>query len=281
MTAAFALSAPIPTALVRQPRAIGAARLVAKAREGRSVIGGLRQSGSLKLLFPRTPSAALTGVLLNTAGGITGGDRFEIAAEAGAGTHLTLTTQAAERAYRAQPGETGRLTTRLRLAPGARLDWLPQETILFDHAALDRRLSVDMASDSRLLLVEPLVFGRAAMGESLRAGHFRDRIEIRRDGRPVFADRSALEGDIAAMLARPAIGGGAGAMATVILASPDAGTALPRLRATLPETAGASLVRDGLLFARLLADDGFALRAHLLPMLAALDLPHLPRPWMI
>ncbi|TNF59797.1 MAG: hypothetical protein EP307_09645, partial [Rhodobacteraceae bacterium] len=134
---------PIAVPVTGQPRAAGEVRLSSKRLGARSVIDGLRQAGSLKALFPRTGEDALTGVLLNTAGGITGGDRFDAGLQAGAGTALTVTTQAAERAYRAQPGTTGRVTNRLAAGPGARLDWLPQETILFDGAALTRRTGIE------------------------------------------------------------------------------------------------------------------------------------------
>ena len=116
-----------------QPRARGEAQVTAKARDGASVIASLRQAGSSKLVFPRG-GAGLQAVLVNTAGGITGGDRFALSATAGPGTQLTLTTQAAERAYGAQPDETGRVTNRLRVSEGAQLNWLPQETILFENS---------------------------------------------------------------------------------------------------------------------------------------------------
>lgn len=277
MTASLAL----PLAHARQPRAVGQVQVSSKARAGASVIDDLRQQGSMKALFPRPRGQALDAVLLNTGGGITGGDRFDIAATAGPDTHLVVTTQAAERAYRAQPDEVGRLRTRLTVHPGARLDWLPQETILFDAAALDRRLTADLHGDARLLLVEPVVFGRRAMGEILRQGRFTDRIDIRRDGTLIFSDRTALNGDIAAHLARPAVAGGAGAMAAVLYAGADGERLLDAARGVLPPTGGASLIREGLLFARLLAPDSFTLRKSLLPLIAALSTTPLPRTWTI
>ncbi|MBB97700.1 MAG: urease accessory protein [Rhodobacteraceae bacterium] len=285
MTASLAVPLSCaPTPCVRggaQPRAQGQVRVTAKARDGAAVIDDLHQQGSLKALFPRSRGAALDAVLLNTGGGVTGGDRFDVAIGAGPDTHLTVTTQAAERAYKAQPQETGRLRNRLTVQAGARLDWLPQETILFDGAAVDRRLSADLAVDATLLLVEPLVFGRHAMGETLRSGRFTDRIDIRREGVPLFADRTALSGDIAAHLARPGVAAGAGAMASVVYAAADAERHLPALRACLPATGGASLIRDGLLFARLLAPDSFTLRKHLLPLIDLLSTTPLPRTWTI
>lgn len=270
-----------PATPARQPRAIGQARLSGKRLGARTVIDGLRQSGSMKLLFPRGHGAAMTGVLLNTAGGLTGGDRFDVAATAGTGSHLVMTTQAAERAYRAQPGEVADLATRLTLAADSRLDWLPQETLLYEGSALRRSLRIDMAGTARLLLCGPLVLGRAAMGEAPRNLFFADRIDLHRDGRLLWADRVRLEGDATARMAGTATGGGCGAMATVLLAATDADRLLDPARALMPATGGVSLVRDGLLAARLLAPDSFELRKTLFPLLELFGGGPLPRTWMI
>jgi urease accessory protein len=248
---------------------------------GPAGLRGLRQSGALRVLFPRGVPGQTLAVTLNTSGGVTGGDRFRLEAEAEKGARLTLTTQAAERIYRAQPGEIGSVETRLHIAPGARLDWLPQETILFDRCALRRRLLVDMAPDASLLLVEPLILGRRAMGEVLTDMRLSDRIEIRRGGDLIFTDATRLTGAVAARMRGQATGGGASAMASVLLAAPGAEARLDRIRAHLPETGGASLIRPDLIFARLLAGDGFSLRASLLPLLAELHGGALPRTWML
>jgi len=266
------------------PRARGALRLSVKpGPPGRELgaLDGLRMSGSLKLVFPRPAAQALEAVIVNTAGGVTGGDRFTTEAEAAANTRLTLTTQAAERAYRATGADPGRVSTRLALDAGARLAWLPQETILFEGANLRRRLRVDIAGDARFLMVEPVVFGRAAMGEELRAARFDDRVEIRRDGALLWLDAVRLAGDLAAQLDRPAIGAGARAMAGLAYAGPDATAMRDRLRAILPQTAGVSCPAEGLLAARVLARDGFELRAAILPALRLLHSDDLPRPWML
>ncbi|MGC9417419.1 MAG: urease accessory protein UreD [Rhodovulum sp.] len=254
--------------------------LAAKVAGARSALSGLRQSGAFKALFPRPRGAAVEAVLVNTAGGITGGDRFDTRIEAQAGSHLSVTTQAAERAYRAQPGERGRVGNRLAVGPGARLDWLPQETILYEGSALERTLAVDLAADAQLLMVEPVVFGRAAMGEVLHDALFRDRIEIRREGVPLYLDALRLEGDIAAHVVRPAVAGGAGAMASLVLVSPAAEAHLAPVRALMPATGGASLLRDDVLVLRLLAPDSFALRRALVPALMRLTDNALPRSWM-
>jgi len=273
----------MPDAAVREPpappRAIGAFSLSTRARSGRTVLDQFRQSGAYRILFPRPTTAALEGVLINTAGGVTGGDRFDGRIDIRRNSRLRLTTQAAERAYRARPGEVGRIGIEAHVAPGGRLDWLPQETILFRGCALRRRLRVDLAPGARALLVEPLVFGRRAMGETLGAVMFRDRIEIVRGGAPLYTDAIALIGDAATHLAGRATAQGAGAAASAVLAAPEAEAHLAPLRALLPETGGASLMSDGLLALRLTAPDSHVLRQALVPVLDRLTDDALPRSW--
>ena len=169
----------------------------------------------------------------------------------------------------------------LRLAPGSRLDWLPQETILFDGCALDRSLLVEMAPDAAFTMVEALVFGRAAMGETLRAASLRDRVEVRRGGAAAFRDAVRLSGDVAAHLAGSAIADGARAVASLLHAAPGAAALLAPLRALLPSTAGASALADDLLFARVLAPDGRRLRATVAPAVEVLTGAPVPRSWTL
>ncbi|WP_296423316.1 urease accessory protein UreD [Yoonia sp.] len=253
-------------------------RLVAKRRGVASVIADLRQQGSLKALFPRAQGDALDVVFLNTAGGLTGGDRMRIDLVARAGVSVHVSSQAAERAYRAHPGQVARVDVGLEVAAGARVHWLPQETILFEGAALDRRLSVQLVGDATALIVEPVIFGRAAMGEVVRDLQFMDHWRIWRDGTLVFADTVRIMGNADALLQRNAVAGGAGAMATVLLAGPTA-AALAGL--DLPQDAGASLIADDLLLVRLLARDGFDLRRALIPVIEALSAAPLPRVWRL
>lgn len=266
---------------VRQPRAQGSVELRLCQSVRGSELQDLRHAGSLRALFPRSDARNLQVVLTNTAGGVTGGDRFRTRIVAGPKTGVTVTTQAAERAYRAQPGEVGRIDNRLHVQPGARLNWLPQETILFDGCALIRRLSIEMARNSAFLLVEPLVFGRAAMGEAVRRGRLDDRIELRRDGTLCYLDRIKLEGDLQRLLSGPAVAAGAGALATLVYAAPDAEARLETLRDLMPETGGASLLRPDFLVGRILASDSFVLRRSLMPALAYLHDDLTPRPWTI
>ena len=264
-----------------QPRAVGLATVSCKARDGRSVLDRLHQQGSMKLLFPQTRDTALTGIVLNTAGGITGGDRFDISADVAPGCHMILSTQAAERAYRAQPGEVARISNRISVGAGGRMDWQPQETLIYDGSALRRTLEVDLEPDARLLMAEPVIFGRTEMGEVLNHISFRDSINVRRAGHILFADRTLLHGDATTRLGNRATGAGCGAMASILLVTPDAERFLDPARALMPSTGGVSLIGDGVLFARLMALDGFDLRQTLVPLIELLGAATIPKTWMI
>lgn len=271
----------MPKSLARQPRAIGAAYVALRSDDGETRLADLRQSGSLRALFPRPFGAAFPVVLTNTSGGVTGGDDFAVRISLREGAAASVTTQAAERAYRAQPGETGAISNRLDVGAGARLHWLPQETILFEGSSLDRRLRADLAQGASAVIVEPLVFGRGAMGEELHAASFRDRIEIRREGRIVFLDQIRFDGDIAAELAHPATADGGCAMASLIFIDSEAAACLDRARALAGDGTGISMVADDILVARLVAADGFALRQQLIPLIRLVTGDDLPRPWTI
>lgn len=231
----------------------------------------------MKLLFPRR--ATTEAVMVNTAGGITGGDRFDIEAHVDAETALTLTTQACERAYAAQPGPAGVLSVRLRV--DGTLNWLPQETLLFDKCNFARVMTVDLAPNARFLLGESICFGRLARGERLLDARFRDRVVIRRAGHLIYRDGVDLSGNVNAILDRPAVANGARAMASVVLAAPGAGAVVQNLRAMLPDRAGASTLGPDLLVLRLLAPDGFDLRKTLIPVLKYLAGQDLPAVWRL
>lgn len=253
-----------------------------RAARGGTRLVDLRHSGSLKLVLPQTFRADAAAVIVNTAGGVTGGDHFEMQARVeGEGAVLTLTTQAAERAYRAQTGEVAALETSLSVGAGACLNWVPQEMILFDHSALRRRLTVDLEGDARFLMVEPVVFGRALMGETVRTTRFRDRVAIKRDGAPLYLDGVTIEGDALQHLARPATADGAGAMASLVYVAPDAPAHLDAARAHLGGAGGASLLAPDMMVMRLLAADSFALRRSLLPLLDRLSGNILPTTWRL
>lgn len=269
----------MPDTAVAPPRARGSVLLTARQAGGGTGLDRLRCSGAMKALFPRRTDV-LQAILINSSGGVTGGDRLTVKAAAGPGARLCLTTQAAERAYRAAGG-WARIDTRLSAEDGAVLFWLPQELILYDGASLRRSLRIDLAPSARLLMVEPVVFGRHAMGERLRAARFHDRITIFRGGAPAYADAVQLSGDIAARLARPASAAGAGAMVSLVHIAPDAESHLDAVRALMPETGGASLLQPDMLVLRLLAPDSYLMRRALLPVLDRLTGDALPTSWRL
>ncbi len=277
------LSAQIDLASAQvQPRAIGAARIcVRKDDSGKTRLKTLRQSGSLKLVFPHSHGTEAEAILVNTAGGVTGGDQYSLDATVEPDASLTITTQAAERAYRAQPGETGRINTSLSVAQGATLNWLPQELILFERCSVARNLDIKLADGAQLTMVEPVVFGRSAMGERLRDISFQDRVTIHRNGVPLYIDGLRLKGDAVDHLANPTIANSAGAMASVVSIGAHVEALLAPIRAMLPHTGGASLIASDTLVLRLLASDAFELRRSLLPILERLTQASLPISWRL
>ena len=263
-------------------RAISAARIGVTRRAGKTVLGRLHQSGSLRLRLPRETSAsAPTAVLLNTAGGVAGGDSLSLDVVCGAATSLTVTTQGAERLYRALPSDpASRIVTSIDLADGACCDFLPQETILFDRCSLDRQLAINMTGSARFLGIEALIFGRAAMGETVQTARLRDSITLTCDGVLRFHEVFRPPGQVAAWRQRPTALGGATAMATILLACSDAGERLVPLRDALASFQMGASAWDGLLVGRIVAADGAELRRALLASMSVLRQGRaMPRVW--
>lgn len=260
------------------------ARLAVRRVAGRSRIERLYQEGAAKIRMPGVRADPLEAVLINTAGGLTGGDRIAWEIECGSGASVTVTTQACEKLYRSRSGEA-RIIVRLDAAEGARVAWLPQETIVYDGSALDRRLDADLADGAEALIVEATLFGRRAMGESVSRAYFRDRWRVRQGGRLVHAEDFFVGPDVAAMLSRPAAAGGAVAVATVLLVSADAEAFLTQARTIIGEEGGASFWTvggTGKLLARLVAEDGYGLRKRLAPLVGLLNgQAGLPKIWSL
>ena len=238
----------------------------------------IHEDGSLRVRFPHCEDAALEAVIVNTAGGMAGGDRFGISLAVGTGASLIAGTAAAEKVYRSD-GPASEVALTLTVEDGAQLAWLPQETILFDRARLSRRIDIDLAASASLVVAEALVFGRAAMGETVEQGLLADRWRLRRGGRLVFAESVRLDGAIAERLACPAVAAGGIAIATVLVA-PGGEATLAAVRALEAQFAGEVGISawNGIAVARLCAKDGAALRHDLVALLAALEQP-LPRLW--
>ncbi|SFP54308.1 urease accessory protein UreD [Tranquillimonas alkanivorans] len=264
---------------VTMQRARGRAAVALSARAGRTALDRLHQSGSAKAMLPRCHGPVPEVVFLNTAGGITGGDRLEYALDLGAGARAVATTQTAERVY-ASSGGAGAIDVAMKVGTGARLHWMPQETILFDRAALDRRTTISLEGDASCLVAETLVLGRAAMGEIVRTLDATDRRRVTRDGIPVLAEPIRLTSDV---LARDDAAGlsGAKALATVALVAPGAEDAMASVRRLL-EVEGvdaAASAWDGKCVVRMMAREAWPLRRLVARVLVQLGQGPLPRVW--
>ena len=173
-------------------RARGAVDLLVKAGK----LERFYQSGSAKIFLPKTYAPTIEAVLVNTAGGLTGGDEFGVRLGAEGDTHLTVSTQTAERVYRALGRQNAEMRVNMTVTGAATLHWLPQETILFDGAGFARNLDVQMDEGASFLASEMMVFGRTAMQETVRQGSVRDQWRIWSDGGLIHAEAFRLDGEI-------------------------------------------------------------------------------------
>ena len=260
-------------AAIAPQRAWGKGRLTAKPFAGRTRLSEFYQEGCAKIRLPDTFDATMEAVLINSSGGLTGGDRMEWEFSAGEGTHLTLTTQACEKIYKASAG-TAAVKAKISVGAGATVHWLPQETILFDRASLSRRLDVDIADGGEFLAVEAVLLGRKAMGEVMRTGLFQDCWRIRKKGVLLHAENLRLDNDIGALTQETATLGGQVAFATLFYSGTECEQQVEKLRALIGGVNGGvshyQVAGEDKLIARLVAADGFALRKILIPVISHL-----------
>ncbi|RUU80661.1 urease accessory protein UreD [Mesorhizobium sp. M7A.F.Ca.MR.362.00.0.0] len=265
-------------------RVAGVARLSCALSEGRTRLRRLYQDGAAKIRMPAVSTDPLEAVLINTAGGMTGGDRIAWEVDVGAAASASITTQACEKIYRAA---SNRAEVRVNLSVGenGRIAWLPQETIVFDRAAFARTLDVELAVGAEALVLEAAVFGRLAMGERATQGDLHDRWRVRQDGALIHSEGFRIGPDIAATLDRPAVAGGAIAVATLLLVSPRAEALLDRVLEIVGDHGSASVwsvKKSGKLLARLYAGDGYRLRQRLVPLVELLNgRAGLPKLWSL
>lgn len=273
----FDLTAP------EMQRSKGRAAVRMHLRHGRTTLCDLMQSGAAKAMLPRRldrDDRAAELVFLNTSGGLTGGDRLDYAIETGAGCRVLATTQTAERAYASNSGPA-QVDVMLAAGPDGRIDWLPQETILFDRSHLHRTTRIELSGNATALLLETVILGRLSMGESISNLDFRDSRTISRDGRPVYCETFCLGPDSLGRRQNSAILGGANAFSTLVLVAVDASAAAPVLAPLLdePGVEGAVSGFDGRCVVRLLAADPWSLRRQILRLLPSLLRGPLPRVW--
>ena len=248
---------------------------------GSSRLQNLHQEGSSRAIFPRTINGTIEAVILNTAGGVTGGDTFSTSFTVEAFAKKSITTQAAERIYCSHDLSTSSIYNQLHAKPNSQLYWLPQETILFEGSRLCRRLKVEVGRGTKFLMLEPLVFGREASGENLHSCSIDDSVSIKFDGKIIYYDRVKLNGNLTQTLKRAAIANGARAMASIVLVDPKAKVMLEGVRALLAPNAGVSLLKDNILVIRLVCLDSFSMRTALLPILEHLTQNTVPKNWRL
>ena len=248
---------------------------------GKNSLRDLYQQGASRMLFARQRDGAAHGIFINTSGGLTSGDRLDTSLVLKNNVDFTFSTQGCERIYRSASHASAEVYNHACVQDEASLNWLPQETIFYDGACLNRQSVFDIASSSSALIVESLLFGRLAMGERHLFGHLNDQITLRIDDETIFKDITKLDGDISAQLERPAIMAGARATALILYSGNYAGKKLGNIREFLNITSGASLVQEQLIVARLIADTGKDLRQMLVSIIRELASNDVPKTWRL
>jgi urease accessory protein len=250
-------------------RAEGSGRMVLSGSDNGTRIVDVFQRSPIRIMFPSSGGSAVEeAVLINTAGGIAGGDWLECSVTALANASIAVPSQAAEKVYRAL-SEPARITTKLKACEAAKLAWLPQETIVFDSGRLSRETEIELSSGAELLALEWLVLGRAAHGEKMVGGHLTDSWRVKKDGRLIWADTFRLTDEMFPHLHRRALLSNYKAIGTLIYFGPCLDTRLEFLRdiaRSLGCHCAATLV-GGLLIVRFAAEVSSDLRHALCSLL--------------
>jgi urease accessory protein len=260
-----------------QNRAVGRIALSVRQHAGATRRARLFEEGPLRLRCPNSSAGALEAVIINTAGGIVGGDSLHIDLSAHEGAHVTVTTAAAEKVYRSLDSDAA-VDIKLKVGSGAVVAWLPQETILFDQARLQRTIDMDVAGDAQLVFAEAVVFGRSGRGEQVALGRLFDRWRLHCAGRLLHAEALRFDGAIAAKLAQRAVTYGKIAVATVLIFPGDEQIAEAMRRQTFCGEVGVSAWK-GMALARLCAPDGAVLKRDLAQVIHCLQRVSIPRLW--
>ena len=222
-------------------------------RDGeRTVLSTRAHQGPLvvqKSLYPEG-DAVCQNVIIHPPGGIVGGDTLAVNVDAGPRTHAQLTTPGAAKCYRSG-GAFARQHITLRVAREAVLEWLPQETIVFDASKIELELAIDLVDDARFLGWDVVCLGRTAAGERFDCGSLRQRLTLTRDGVPTFAERAVLHGG-APLLTSPVGLQGNPVFGTFLAAAPIVTHAmLESCRQVLPMAGEGAVTRlPGVLIAR-------------------------------
>lgn len=234
-------------------RAAGCVRIVLESSNRGTRIADVYQQSPVRILFPNASGGAIEeAVLLNTAGGIAGGDRLEYSVTALTNASIAVTSQAAERVYRAL-NEPARVVTRLKAHEGAKPAWLPQETIVFNRARFRRDTEIELSSGAELLALEWLVLGRAAHGDEMSGGYLSDSWRVTVDGKLVWADCFRATDEVFPHLSKMAMLSNCKAVGTLIYFGDCIAARLEFLRHALPVRDSAATAVGGLIIVRFAA----------------------------
>lgn len=265
-------------------RVKGNAAVSFKFANGKTRLDKLYQHGSAKIRFPKTYQKFAEAVLINTAGGLTGGDSLDWSLKLEAETNTVFTTQACEKSYKSSES-TAQVSTQIIVGENATCHWLPQETILYDCSSLARTLDIQLASSSRLIAFESVMLGREAMGENIDQCFFKDKWRIKRDDKLIFADDVKLEGNAKEIEKSQTLMAGQKAFSTLVYSGPEDDEQLQlianKLRKIMQGKYMASSAFNGKIVARFLSCDTYKMRAELIPVLKELSGNELPRVWRI
>lgn len=265
-------------------RVVGSAAVSFKASDQKSRLDTLYQHGSAKIRFPKTHGKFAEAVLINTAGGLTGGDQLDWSLKLDSDTNAVFTTQACEKIYQSSRG-IAQVSTQIVIGENATCHWLPQETIIYDESGLSRMLDIQLAASSRLIAFEAIMLGREAMGENISQCFFKDRWRIFRDGKLIIADNVKLEGDIALIEKNRALMADHKVFATLVYCGPEDDEQLQSIASELTKITQdkfiASSAFNGKIIARFLSRNTYEMRENLIPVLKQLSRNELPRVWRI
>lgn len=202
-------------------------------------------------------------IIVHPPGGIAGGDRLDIAAHVGPAAWAQLTSPGAAKWYRAAGPAYQQLN--LRVAAGATLEWLPQETIVFSAAQAELSTSIDLQGDGRLFYWDMVALGRPASGERFDLGHFQSRLDIRRDGQLLWHERQRIVGGDG-LLDSPIGLGGDPVFATLLVTGEIDSALLEQCRSLGHDVRGDLTQLPGLIVARCLASEALLARGWLIEL---------------
>ncbi|VVO43689.1 urease accessory protein UreD [Pseudomonas fluorescens] len=200
-------------------------------------------------------------IIVHPPGGIAGGDRLYISASVGPDAWAQITSPGAAKWYRAAGPAYQQLT--LKVASGATLEWLPQETIVFSAAQAELSTCIELEGDARLFYWDVVALGRPASGERFDLGYFQAQLDIRRDGRLLWHERQRIVGGDG-LLDSPIGLDGQSVFATLLVTGDVDSELLEKCRSLPNEVRGDLTQLPGLLVARCLASEALLARGWLI-----------------